>query len=72
MKTESCELPGADVKDAKIQAMAKPRMRFVTEKTVTKPIRVTFTMKSGETVSFKAIKTFKAPKVVRFRAKKKK
>jgi len=51
--------------------MPKENALFVAEKTARKPVRVKFTTKSGETVSFKAVKTFKKPTVVRFRARKK-
>lgn len=49
--------------------MAKTNVRFLAEKTVTKPAVVKFKTKSGETVSFKALKTFKQRKVVKFRAR---
>ena len=49
--------------------MAKTTVRFIAVKTVTKPATVKFKTKSGETVSFKALKTFKRKKVVQFRAK---
>jgi len=39
--------------------MAKEIVRYVAVKTVTKPVRVKFKMKSGKTVYFKALKTFK-------------
>lgn len=48
--------------------MANQNVRFV--ETVKKPTTVKFKTKSGKTVAFKAIKTFKKEKVVRFRAKK--
>jgi hypothetical protein len=51
--------------------MAKKIVRFIAEKTVTKPTTVKFKTKSGETVSFKALRTFKQKEVVRFRARKK-
>ena len=51
--------------------MAKKDVRFVAVKTVKKPTTVKFVTKSGETVSFKAIKTEKAKQVVHFRAKRK-
>jgi hypothetical protein len=49
--------------------MAKNTVRFLAGKTVTKPAIVKFKTKSGETVSFKALRTFKKRKVVRFRAR---
>lgn len=39
--------------------MAKEIVRFVAVKTVKKPVTVKFKTKSGETVSFKALKTVK-------------
>jgi hypothetical protein len=51
--------------------MAKRNVRFVAVQTVKKPTTVRFKTKSGEVVSFKAIKTFPKKQVVRFRAKKK-
>jgi len=51
--------------------MAAKNVRFVATKTVTKPTKVQFKTKSGDTVSFKALKTFKQKEVVHFRAKKK-
>jgi len=54
-----------------ISFMAKRNVRFVATKTVKKPATVKFKTKSGETVSFRALKTFERKKVVHFRAKKK-
>jgi hypothetical protein len=51
--------------------MAKRNVRFVATKTVKKPATVKFKTKSGETVSFRALKTFERKEVVHFRAKKK-
>jgi hypothetical protein len=51
--------------------MAREKVRFVAFRTVTKPARVTFKTKSGETVSFKAVKTVRKKEPVRFRSKKK-
>jgi hypothetical protein len=51
--------------------MASGHVRFVTIRTLKKPIRVKFKTKSGETVSFKAIKTVPRKEVTRSRAKKK-
>ena len=48
--------------------MAKKNVRFVATKTVAKPATVKFKTKSGQTVSFKALKTVKQRQVVRFRA----
>ena len=50
--------------------MARKNTRFVATKTVTKPTTVKFKTKSGKTVSFRAVKTYKEKEVVRFRAKK--
>ena len=50
--------------------MSKRSVKFVAVETVKKPATVKFRTKSGEVVSFKAIKTF-PKRVVRFRAKKK-
>lgn len=50
--------------------MAKKNMRFVATKTVTKPTTVKFKTKSGKTVSFRALKTYKEKELVLFRAKK--
>jgi len=51
--------------------MAKQNIRFIAVRTVKKPTTVEFETKSGETVTFKALKTAKKKEVVRFRAKKK-
>ena len=51
--------------------MAKRNVRFIATKTVTKPTKVHFKTKSGETVSFRAFKTVKKKEVVQFRTKKK-
>lgn len=51
--------------------MASKNVRFTAVKTLKKPATVKFKTKSGETVSFKALKTLKQKEVVvRFRAKK--
>jgi len=50
--------------------MTKRNVRFAA-KTVTKPTTNKFKTKSGKTVSFRALKTMKARRVVRFRARKK-
>jgi len=52
-------------------AMASKNIRFIANKTVAKPTRVKFKTKSGETVSFRALKTVKQRVAVRFREKKK-
>jgi len=49
--------------------MATRNVRFVAAKTVAKPTRVKFKTKSGRTVSFRAVKTVKVKKAVRFRAR---
>jgi len=51
--------------------MATRNVRFVATRTVAKPTRVRFKTKSGKTVSFRAVKTVKVKKVVRFGARKK-
>jgi hypothetical protein len=51
--------------------MAKRNVRFTAIETVKKPATVKFKTKSGETVSFRAVKTFKKEEVVHFRARKK-
>jgi hypothetical protein len=51
--------------------MANGNVKFVATEVVSKPATVKFKTKSGETVSFKAVKTFERKKTVRFRAKKK-
>jgi hypothetical protein len=52
--------------------MAQRNVKFVATKTVRKPATVKFKTKSGETVSFRAVKTFeRKEEVVHFRAKKK-
>lgn len=50
--------------------MGRKNVRFIATKTVTKPTTVKFKTKSGDTVSFKALKTVKRKEVVHFRAKK--
>ena len=50
--------------------MATKNVHFIPTKTVTKPTTVKFRTKSGETASFKAVKTFKRKGHVHFRAKK--
>ncbi len=52
--------------------MATEIVRFVATKTVAKPATVEFKTKSGKTVSFKALKTFKKKEIVRFRPHKRK
>ncbi len=49
--------------------MAKKNLRFEAVKVVAKPTTLRFKTKSGQTVSFKAIKTTKQRQAVRFRAK---
>jgi hypothetical protein len=52
--------------------MAQRNVKFVATKVEHKPATVKFKTKSGETVSFRAVKTFeRKEKIVRFRAKKK-
>jgi len=51
--------------------MAKKNVRFVATKTIAKPATVKFKTKSGQTVSFKAVKTVKERRVVKFRAARK-
>ena len=51
--------------------MASQNMRFVAVETIKKPTRLKFKTKSGQTVSFKAIKTIEKKKSVRARPKKK-
>ncbi len=51
--------------------MAKRNVRFTAVKTVTKPATVRFKTKSGETVSFKALKTFRKKEEVHLRARNK-
>ena len=53
----------------RMRFMAKKNVRFVAVKTVAKPARVKFKTKSGQTVSFKALKTVKERQVVKFRAR---
>jgi hypothetical protein len=50
--------------------MSKKTVKFTAVKTSTKPATVKFRTKSGEVVSFKALKTVKQKQVVTFRAKK--
>jgi hypothetical protein len=50
--------------------MASKNVRFATIKTVKKPTTVKFKTKSGETVSFKALRTARQKEVVHFRAEK--
>jgi hypothetical protein len=49
--------------------MGKKKVKFTAFKTVRKPATVEFKTKSGETVRFKAVRTFKKKQVVHFRAK---
>jgi hypothetical protein len=49
--------------------MASKSVRLIAIKTVKKPATVKFKTKSGETVSFKALKTLKEKEVVRSQAK---
>jgi hypothetical protein len=51
--------------------MAKRNITFTAVQTVKRPATVKFKTKSGETVSFRAVKTFRKDEVVHFRAKKK-
>ncbi len=51
--------------------MLKRNVRFTSYKTVAKPATVKFKTKSGEMVSFKAVKTVKKKEEVHFRAKRK-
>jgi len=51
--------------------MAQRNVKFVATKTIRKPTTVKFRTKSGETVSFRAVKTFERREVVRVRARKK-
>jgi len=51
--------------------MARRNVRFVAVETIKKPTSVKFKTKSGETVSFKALKTVEKKKTVHFRARKK-
>jgi len=51
--------------------MAKKNVRFVATKTVAKPATIKFKTKSGQTVSFKAVKTVKERQVVKIRARRK-
>lgn len=55
----------------KIIQMASKNVHFVATKTVTKPVKVRFKTKSGQTVSFKALKTVKQKELVTLRTKKK-
>jgi len=50
--------------------MATKIVRFTAYKTARKPTRVKFKTKSGKTVSFKAVRTFKKKSPVRFRSTK--
>ena len=52
--------------------MAKERVRFTAVETTKKPTRVRFKTTSGKTVSFKALRTVKKAKVVRFLRKRRK
>jgi hypothetical protein len=51
--------------------MAKNNIRFAAVETVTKPAIVRFKTKSGGTVSFKALKTFRKKVAVHSRARSK-
>jgi hypothetical protein len=51
--------------------MANGNIKFVATEVASKPGTVKFETKSGEIVSFRAIKTFERKKVARPRAKKK-
>jgi predicted sulfurtransferase len=51
--------------------MARRNVRFAAIKTIKKPTTLKFKTKSGETVSFKALRILKKKEVVRFRADKK-
>ena len=46
--------------------MAKKNIQFIAAKTVAKPTRAKFKTKSGETVSFRALKTVREKVTVRF------
>jgi hypothetical protein len=48
--------------------MARNNDRFTAVETVTKPATVRFKTKAGETVSFKALKTFRKKEAVHSRA----
>lgn len=51
--------------------MHRQNVRFTATRTITKPATVEFKTKTGKTVSFKALKTVKQKRVVRFRTAKK-
>jgi uncharacterized protein YxeA len=51
--------------------MAQRNVKFIATRTVRKPATVKFKTKSGEVVSFRAVKTFEQKEVVRLPAKKK-
>jgi hypothetical protein len=51
--------------------MAQRNVEFVATKTVHKPATVQFKTKSGEIVSFRAVKTFERKEAAHRRAKKK-
>jgi hypothetical protein len=51
--------------------MAKKNVRFVATKTVAKPVTVKFETKSGQAVYFKALKTIRKTKAVKFGASRK-
>jgi hypothetical protein len=53
------------------KAMAQKNVSFVATKTEKRPATVRFKTKSGETVSFKALKTVEVKEVLHFRTKKK-
>jgi hypothetical protein len=49
-----------------MRIMARKNVQFTAAKTVAKPSRVKFKTKSGETVSFRALKTVRERVIVRF------
>jgi hypothetical protein len=49
--------------------MAQRNVKFVATKIVSKPVTVEFKTKSGETVSFKAVRTFELKEVSRSKRK---
>jgi hypothetical protein len=49
--------------------MPQKTVKFAAKKVVRKPVRVKFRTKSGQTVSFKAVRTIERPATARFAAK---
>jgi hypothetical protein len=49
-----------------MSVMAKRNVQFTAARTVAKPARVKFKTKSGETVSFRALKTVREKVTLRF------